>query len=128
MTDPHLNHEPAEHRRHAHYLQALDVAPKAEEADLVTAVLGDEDVQMAQSAVVHHLGRRASQLLTDARFTAWAHAMAEVIGAPLPHPPPERVDPAEIRRPGRAMGRRGAHHRIRLVPADRCGRTDRYLM
>jgi len=79
VTDPHRNQEPAEHRRYARHLRALDSVAETEEADLVAAVLCDEDAQMAQSAVVHHIDRRAAQLLTDARFTAWAHRMATVI-------------------------------------------------
>jgi hypothetical protein len=46
----------------------------------VAAVLRDQDEAMAQGAVVHHLDRRAAQLLTDAEFTVWAHIMAAVIG------------------------------------------------
>ncbi|MGW0854363.1 hypothetical protein [Streptomyces sp. NPDC002690] len=46
---------------------------------MVSAVLGDQDVQMGQSAVVRHVDRRANELLTDARFTAWADLMATVV-------------------------------------------------
>jgi hypothetical protein len=46
----------------------------------VAAALRDQDEPMAQGAVVHHLDRRAAQLLTDAEFTVWAHTMAAVIG------------------------------------------------
>lgn len=35
---------------------------------------------MARGAVVHHLDRRAAQLLIDTGFTVWAHIMAGVIG------------------------------------------------
>jgi lysyl-tRNA synthetase class I len=80
MTDPQHDREPAEHQRYAHYLQALDAVSEAEEADLVAAVLRDQDVAMAQGAVVHHLDRRAAQLLTDTDFTAWVHIMVAVIG------------------------------------------------
>lgn len=79
MTDPQHDSEPAEHLRYAHYLQALDAVAEPEEADLVTAVLRDQDVAMAQGAVVHHLDRRAYQLLTDTEFTAWSHLMASAI-------------------------------------------------
>ncbi|GHH83463.1 hypothetical protein [Streptomyces capitiformicae] len=74
-----LDQEPPEHRRYARHLRALADIPEREEADLVAAVLCDEDPQMAQSAVVHHLDRRAEQLLTDARFPSWAEAMTPVI-------------------------------------------------
>lgn len=80
MTDPQHDREPAEHQRYAHYLQALDAVSEAEEAELVAAVLRDQDEAMEQGAVVHHLDRRAAQLLTDAEFTVWAHIMAAVIG------------------------------------------------
>ncbi|CAO0834109.1 hypothetical protein ACTFBT_37975 [Streptomyces microflavus] len=80
MTDPQHDSEPAEHLRYAHYLQALDAVADAEEADLVATVLRDQDVAMAQAAVIHHLDRRASQLLTDTAFTAWAHRMAAIVG------------------------------------------------
>ncbi|MGW0710538.1 hypothetical protein ACWD4G_32050 [Streptomyces sp. NPDC002643] len=79
MTGPHLDEEPAEHRRFADYLQALEVVAEADEADLVAAVLRDQDTAMADGAVGRHLDRRAAQLLTDARFAAWAQAMTEVI-------------------------------------------------
>jgi hypothetical protein len=65
MTDPQHDREPAEHQRYAHYLQALDAVSEAEEAELVAAVLRDQDEAMAQGAVVHHLDRRAAQLLTE---------------------------------------------------------------
>jgi hypothetical protein len=71
--------EPAKHRRFANYLQALADVAEADEADLVAAVLRDEDATMADSAVGRHLDRRAAALLTDPRFTAWAHTLSEVI-------------------------------------------------
>ncbi|AVH54600.1 MULTISPECIES: hypothetical protein [Streptomyces] len=79
MTGPHLDEEPAEHRRFARYLQALEAVAEADEADLVAAVLRDQDATMADSAVGRHLDRRAADLLTDPRFTAWAQTMTEVI-------------------------------------------------
>ncbi|MET9430688.1 hypothetical protein [Streptomyces sp. NPDC003036] len=79
MTGPHRDEEPAEHRRFAGYLQALEVVAEADEADLVASVLCDRDAAMADSAVGRHVDRRAAQLLTDPRFTAWAQAMTEVI-------------------------------------------------
>ncbi|MFB7312089.1 hypothetical protein [Streptomyces sp. NPDC056192] len=79
MTSPHLDKEPAEHRRFAGYLQALEAVAEGDEADLVTAVLRDQDMTMADSAVGHHLDCRAADLLTDPRFTTWAQALTEVI-------------------------------------------------
>jgi hypothetical protein len=79
MTGPHVDNEPAEHRRFARYLQALETVAEADETDLVAAVLRDQDATMADSAVGRHLDRRAAQLLTDQAFTAWAQTMAEMI-------------------------------------------------
>uniref|UniRef100_A0AAU2VI32 Uncharacterized protein n=1 Tax=Streptomyces sp. NBC_00008 TaxID=2903610 RepID=A0AAU2VI32_9ACTN len=79
MVGPHLDDEPGEHRRFAHYVEALETVTEAAEADLVAAVLRDQDATMADSAVGRHLDRRAAGLLTGPRFTAWAHAMTEVI-------------------------------------------------
>lgn len=79
MTNPHLDEEPAEHRRFARYLQALKAVAKADEVALVAVVLRDQDTAMADSAVGRHLDRRASDLLTDAKFTAWAQTLIEVI-------------------------------------------------
>ncbi|MFC9621775.1 hypothetical protein ACFTXM_17875 [Streptomyces sp. NPDC056930] len=67
-----------EHRRFARYLHELAVVRDENEADLVTRILRDSDTTMAQSATVRHLDRRATQLLTDEGFTAWARAMAEI--------------------------------------------------
>lgn len=36
---------------------------------------------MARGAVVHHLDRRAAQLLIDAGFTVWAHILSGLIEA-----------------------------------------------
>ncbi|MFJ3876688.1 hypothetical protein ACIPW5_04430 [Streptomyces sp. NPDC090077] len=71
---------PPEHRRYARYLRALEGVGEAEEAELVAAVLRDEDAVMAESAVNRHLERRAAELLTGPRFPAWAAMMAPVIG------------------------------------------------
>lgn len=79
MTGPHTDEEPAEHRRFANYLQALEAVAETDEAALVAAVLRDRDATMADSAVSRHLDRRAADLLTDPRFTAWAQTMTEVI-------------------------------------------------
>lgn len=79
MTGTHSDEEPPEHRRFADYLAALETVAWEDEADLVADVLRDEDAVMAQSAVVRHVDRRAAHLLTDARFTAWAAAVAPVV-------------------------------------------------
>ncbi|MFE4335590.1 hypothetical protein ACFRQM_41220 [Streptomyces sp. NPDC056831] len=65
-----------EHQRFARYLHELAVV--RDEDDLVTRILRDSDTTMAQSAIVRHLDRHASQLLTDDGFTAWARTMAEI--------------------------------------------------
>ncbi|MFC9632204.1 hypothetical protein ACFTY8_23685 [Streptomyces mirabilis] len=70
--------EPAEHERFACYLQALEAVAEADEADLVAAVLRDQDMTMADSAACRHLDRRAADLLTGPAFTAWARTMTEV--------------------------------------------------
>ncbi|MFF6783038.1 hypothetical protein [Streptomyces sp. NPDC012510] len=79
MTDPRIEEEPAEHLRFRRYLTALEAVAEADEAELVAAVLRDEDAAMAQSAVVRHLDRRAARLLPDSRFTAWVHTMTGVV-------------------------------------------------
>lgn len=79
MTGTHPDEEPPEHRRYAAYLAALETVAREDEADLVADVLRDEDAVMAQSAVVRHLDRRAALLLTDARFSSWAAAVAPAI-------------------------------------------------
>ncbi|WP_406360161.1 hypothetical protein OH782_28810 [Streptomyces sp. NBC_01544] len=79
MTSPRLDEEPAEHRRFVRYLRALEAVAEADEVALVAAVLRDQDATMADSAVGRHLDRRAADLLTDAKFTAWAQTLTEVI-------------------------------------------------
>lgn len=79
MTGPHQGDEPAEHRRFAHYLPALQTVAEADEADLLVAVLRDEDATMADSAVGRHLDCRAADLLTDPAFPSWAQTMAQVV-------------------------------------------------
>ncbi|MFF5970128.1 hypothetical protein ACFY7C_01235 [Streptomyces sp. NPDC012769] len=77
--------EPAEHRRYAAYVTALDAfaeakgADEAGEAALVLAVLRDEDQVMAQSAVVRHVDRRAAEFLTDPRFPGWCQALSGAV-------------------------------------------------
>ncbi|MFJ7072158.1 hypothetical protein [Streptomyces sp. NPDC098781] len=77
--DPDLDEEPAEHRRFADYLQALEAVAEEDEADLVAAVLRDQDATMANSAVVRHIDRRAADLLTDPGFTSSARTLTEVV-------------------------------------------------
>ncbi|MEV7443318.1 hypothetical protein AB0O22_19640 [Streptomyces sp. NPDC091204] len=77
---PETDDEPPEHRRYAHYLELLENVPEAEEAGLLAAVLRDDCVAMAESAVNRHLECRAARLLTDAHFPDWARTMAAVIG------------------------------------------------
>ncbi|MFE6843947.1 hypothetical protein [Streptomyces sp. NPDC057686] len=73
-----------DHWRYARHLDTLAAAAAATagaEADAVAAVLRDRDPVMAESAVVTHLDRRATQLLADAGFPGWARAMDTAIGA-----------------------------------------------
>ncbi|MFJ6754545.1 MULTISPECIES: hypothetical protein [unclassified Streptomyces] len=84
MSAPETDEEPPEHGRYARYLQVLDSVPEnvpeADEADLVAEILRDDCVSMAESAVNHHVERRAAHLLTDSGFPSWARMMATVIG------------------------------------------------
>lgn len=77
MNNPHLDEEPAEHRRFARHLRDLEAVGEADESQP-----RDTDVTMAESAVGQHLDPRAAQLLTAPAFTHWAHTMA--VGRPLP--------------------------------------------
>ncbi|WP_143051985.1 hypothetical protein [Streptomyces sp. 2131.1] len=79
MDSRHQSDEPTEHRRFAQYTQALKTVAATDEADLLAAVLRDEDTTMAVSAVSRHMDCRATGLLTDPAFTAWAQAMSGVI-------------------------------------------------
>ncbi|MFB8087404.1 hypothetical protein [Streptomyces sp. NPDC055992] len=79
MNSRRQSDEPAEHRRFAHYLHALQNVTAADEADLLAAVLRDEDTTMAASAVSRRMDRRAAGLLTAPAFMAWAQAMSRVI-------------------------------------------------
>lgn len=79
MNISHLDEEPDEHRRFAHYLHALETVDETDETGLVAVVLRDQDAAMAQSAVGQHLDRRAAQLLATPAFIAWAREMATVI-------------------------------------------------
>ncbi|MFB8036546.1 hypothetical protein ACFC5Z_27110 [Streptomyces sp. NPDC056004] len=75
--------EPPEHLRFAAYLQALAQVRYQEERSLMTEVLTDPDPAMAQSAVVRHLDRRATDLLKSPEYATWAQAMVKVLE---PHP------------------------------------------
>ncbi|MCX5317915.1 hypothetical protein [Streptomyces sp. NBC_00154] len=46
---------------------------------MAASVLREQDAMMADSSVGRHLDRRASGMLTEPRFTAWAQTMTEVI-------------------------------------------------
>ncbi|MFD8696404.1 hypothetical protein [Kitasatospora purpeofusca] len=72
--------EPPEHRRYAQYLRALGSVAETDEADLLAAVLRDEDQSMAEAAVNQHLERRAAEQLTGPGFPAWAAMTATVVG------------------------------------------------
>ncbi|MEY9844822.1 hypothetical protein ABH940_001892 [Streptacidiphilus sp. BW17] len=50
-----------------------------DEPGLVTTVLTDPDLVMAQSAIVRHLDRRASALLESPEYASWAQAMAGIV-------------------------------------------------
>ncbi|MFE7751694.1 hypothetical protein [Streptomyces sp. NPDC057428] len=65
MNSRRQSDEPAEHRRFARYLQALQSVAAADETDLLAAVLRDEETSMAVSAVSRHLDRRAIEPVPD---------------------------------------------------------------
>jgi hypothetical protein len=75
--------EPAEHLRFAAYLRELEQVAEADEATVVTAVLTDPDQVMAQSAVLRHLDRRATDLHLGPAYEQWAESMARTT---LRHP------------------------------------------
>ncbi|MEU2391191.1 hypothetical protein [Streptomyces sp. NPDC007369] len=131
---------PPEHWRYTRHLAALAAAAAAvaaagasagaaasgaapagiaAEADAVAAVLRDPDPVMAESAVVTHLDRRATRLLADEGFPAWAGAMAAVLG--------DRAFPARRLREWtllRAIGRAEPWSAAELAAAsDWCQRT-----
>ncbi|WP_405006997.1 hypothetical protein [Kitasatospora purpeofusca] len=81
MNGSHIDDdEPPEHRRYAQYLRALDGVAETDEAELLAAVLRDEDQAMAEAAVNQHLERRAAEQLTGPGFPAWAAMTATVVG------------------------------------------------
>jgi hypothetical protein len=63
---------------------------------------------MGWSAVVHHLGRRAAELLTDARFTVWARFIGR-----LPERLPDAPDPPQSV-PARAVRSQLLRHAVRM--------------
>ncbi|BDT91330.1 MULTISPECIES: hypothetical protein [Nocardia] len=69
-----------EHQRYARYRQELSRVLPESESDMVRVVLGDPDTAMAEAAVVGHLDRRATELLTAPAFPEWAHTIGQVIG------------------------------------------------
>jgi hypothetical protein len=73
--------EPREHLRFAAYLQAFHDVPDGEELPLVSTVLQDPDIAMANGAVLTHLDRRASSLIKGPGYVPWAQAMASVVAS-----------------------------------------------
>ncbi|WP_280441431.1 hypothetical protein [Nocardia brasiliensis] len=71
--------EPAEHLRYARHLDELAQTSAQTEMATLVVVLDDPDTVMAESAIVHHIDRRAAQLLTDETFPDWAARVAHVI-------------------------------------------------
>jgi hypothetical protein len=73
-----IQQDPDEHVRFAAYLGLLEHVAEQDEVDLVSSVLTDPDLTMAQSAVLRHLDRRAANLHTGPAYEGWAQAMAQV--------------------------------------------------
>ncbi|WP_371657678.1 hypothetical protein [Streptomyces sp. NBC_00280] len=67
--------EPAEHLRFWAYLSTLEQVSDADEADVVREVLTDPDHAMAQTAVLRHLDRRATDLHPQPAYVPWAEMM-----------------------------------------------------
>ncbi|GGR40543.1 hypothetical protein [Streptomyces aurantiogriseus] len=81
MTGPVSDSEPPEHARFAEYLRALGEVSPAEEADLIRHILTDPDRQMARSAVIRHLDRRAPAVHEAGEaWESWAEPLREVMG------------------------------------------------
>jgi hypothetical protein len=74
---------PDEHVCFAAYLEHLQQAADADEVDLVSRVLTDQDQTMAQSAVLRHLDRRVADLHPGPAHEEWAQAMTQ---AGIDHP------------------------------------------
>ncbi|MFJ9902596.1 hypothetical protein ACIRVK_06765 [Streptomyces sp. NPDC101152] len=66
---------PDEHVRFAAYLSKLGDVVDSDEVNLVSRVLTDPDQTMAQSAVLQHLDRRATDLYSGPSYDGWAQAM-----------------------------------------------------
>ncbi|MGW4095023.1 hypothetical protein [Nocardia sp. NPDC004750] len=67
--------EPAEHLRFWAYLRMLEQVTDADEAGMVSEVLTDSDQNVAQSAVLRHLDRRADELHPQPAYEPWAEMM-----------------------------------------------------
>lgn len=75
---------PDEHARFAAYLDQLEHVTDPDEVNLVSHVLTDPDRTMAQSAVLRHLDRRATDLHAGPAYEEWAQAMSQAtIGRPF---------------------------------------------
>jgi hypothetical protein len=74
---------PDEHARFGAYLYKLEHVVDSDEANLVSRVLTDPDRTMAQSAVLRHLDRRATDLYSGPSYDGWAQAMTR---ATIDHP------------------------------------------
>ncbi|MEV6979509.1 hypothetical protein [Kitasatospora sp. NPDC093806] len=70
-----------EHERYRCYLAAFARVSPDGEADLVRAVLADEDQVMAGAAVLHHLEQRAAAQLHAESPTTWAASFAPLVAA-----------------------------------------------
>ncbi|MFE5596028.1 hypothetical protein [Streptomyces sp. NPDC056549] len=68
---------PDEHVRFAVYLDKLAHVADPDEVDLVSRVLNDPDQTMAQSAVLRHLDRRATDLYLVPAYEGWAQVMTQ---------------------------------------------------
>jgi hypothetical protein len=76
--------EPAEHLRYWAYLSEFAQVAEADELALITRVLTDPDLAMAQSAILRHLDRRGCDLHLGPAFEPWAEAMTRTTaGHPL---------------------------------------------
>ncbi|MEE4490318.1 hypothetical protein [Streptomyces sp. BE230] len=74
---------PDEHVRFAAYLDRLGHVADAHEIDLVSRVLTDPDLSMAQSAVLRHLDRRAAGFFSSPAYGGWAQRLTQ---ATIDHP------------------------------------------
>ncbi|MGC0418613.1 hypothetical protein [Embleya sp. AB8] len=69
--------EPAEHLRFWDYLRELEQVAEADEVGLVAEVLTDPVQEMAQSAVLRHLDRRAADLHPEPAYEPWVEKMTQ---------------------------------------------------